>query len=83
MLRGRLKGPGGNQLLVVGITVDDLETLAEGPITIAGDHYGIGADKLIVIIAGADVKSIIAEIEAHLPVKFPRDESGDYIQVNA
>ena len=83
MLKCRLKGPTGNQLVFLGLLPNDIIDLANGPLAVEGASVGLPDDTMVVIIAGENAESVIREIEANLPVKFPRDEkTGAYIPVN-
>lgn len=82
MLKLRMKA-NGRESLVIGLTPVKLaELLADGLMLIEGTSFGLD-DKMIVIMVGPSSKEMMQRLEENLPVRFPRDESGNYISVNS
>lgn len=83
MLKLRLKGPNGNTLIFIGLGPKEIEALAEAPLPVDGESLGLGEDVKLAIMAGSSPQAMLQEIEANMPVRFPRDEkTGAYLQVN-
>lgn len=82
MLRTRLKA-NGRESLIIGLNPNDLaELLADGIMLVEGTGYGL-ENKMIVLMVGPSSQEMMRRLEANLPVKFPRDEQGNYLPVNA
>lgn len=85
MMKCRIKTPhNGRESLIVGLTYQDLtQFLCEGVVMIDGESLGLGPDKAVVLLVGEEHGDMVAALEANLPVKFPRDEAGELLTVNA
>ena len=83
MLKLRMKA-NGRESLVIGLTPTDmLKLISEGVLMLDGESFGLGEDRAIVLMAGMSHQEMMQSLEENLPVKFPKDDNGNYLPVNS